>query len=137
MIGLLPICNASEDWEEEYAKPYSNPSALVNANALDKSCKMVSDWNMTEKLERYKGNAIEFYDLMFNQNNTSQAINKYIGDTYIQHNPAVGDWRRPAFIEYFERLTNRYPGRSDHFHQACDSGRKLCGYALLPEIAWR
>ncbi len=46
---------------------------------------------MTEKLERNKGNAIAFYDLMFNQNNLSEAINKYVGDTYIQHNPAVGD----------------------------------------------
>ncbi len=35
MIGILPICNASEDGEEEYVKQYSNPGLLVNANALN------------------------------------------------------------------------------------------------------
>ena len=29
VIGILPICNASEDGEEEYAKQYYNPGLLV------------------------------------------------------------------------------------------------------------
>ena len=45
----------------------------------------------TEQLEQNKKNVIAFYDLMFNQNNPKEAINRYVGDVYIQHNPAVGD----------------------------------------------
>ena len=38
---------------------------------------------------------------MFNQNNPKEAINRYVGDVYIQHNPVVGDGKE-AFIEYFK-----------------------------------
>ncbi len=32
---------------------------------------------------------------MFNQNNPNEAINSmYVGDDYIQHNPAVGDGKK-------------------------------------------
>ena len=32
-----------------------------------------------------------FYDLMFNQCQPQEAIDKYAGNEYIQHNPEVGD----------------------------------------------
>lgn len=32
-----------------------------------------------------------FYDLAFNQNNPTEAIKRYIGEVYIQHNPTVAD----------------------------------------------
>jgi predicted SnoaL-like aldol condensation-catalyzing enzyme len=40
---------------------------------------------------------------MSNNNNSREAIEKYVGDVYIQHNPAVAD-SKEAFIEYFERM---------------------------------
>jgi predicted SnoaL-like aldol condensation-catalyzing enzyme len=52
-------------------------------------------------LERNKRNVMAFYYLMFNQNNPSEAIKNYVGDVYIQHNPAVGDGKE-AFIEYLK-----------------------------------
>jgi predicted SnoaL-like aldol condensation-catalyzing enzyme len=32
-----------------------------------------------------------FYDSMFNPGKPLEAVQKYVGDTYIQHNPSVGD----------------------------------------------
>lgn len=43
-----------------------------------------------EQHEENKKNVSAFYDLMFNQNNPKDAINRYVGDIYIQHNTAVG-----------------------------------------------
>ena len=69
---------------------------------------------MSDKVERNKRNAIAFYDLMFNQCKPREAIEKYVGDAYTQHNPHVGDGKE-AFIEYFERMAGEFPGKRTHF----------------------
>ena len=53
--------------------------------------------------ERNKQNVIAFYDLSFNQCRPREAIERYAGEEYIQHNPGVADGKQ-AFIEYFERM---------------------------------
>jgi predicted SnoaL-like aldol condensation-catalyzing enzyme len=63
-----------------------------------------------ERLERNKQNAMAFYDLMFNRCKPREAMERYAGAQYIQHNPHVGDGKQP-FIDYFERMAREYPGK--------------------------
>ncbi|UYV38633.1 ester cyclase [Rhodobacteraceae bacterium D3-12] len=67
--------------------------------------------------EQNKANAMAFYDMMFNQCAPREAITQYAGDSYIQHNPHVGDGKE-AFIAYFEEMARDYPGKSVRFVRA-------------------
>jgi predicted SnoaL-like aldol condensation-catalyzing enzyme len=70
----------------------------------------MGDRRMPSTTEKNATNAMAFYDLMFNQNLPREAIDRYVGDTYTQHNPHVADGKA-AFIAYFEQMTREYPGK--------------------------
>ncbi len=72
---------------------------------------------MGSRTDRMKQDAMAFYDLMFNQCRPAEAIDRYVGDAYIQHNPGVGDGKQ-AFIDYFEKMAAEYPGKRVEFKRA-------------------
>ena len=76
---------------------------------------------MDDRLERNKQTVKAFYDLMFNQCNPREAISKYTGATYNQHNPHVADGKE-AFIAYFEKMARDYPGKRVTFKRIFAEG---------------
>ena len=67
-------------------------------------------------LAENKKNAIAFYKMAY-EGNPKKAVELYIGNEYIQHNPDVADGLQ-GFIDYFERMQSEYPEKSIEFVRA-------------------
>ena len=75
-------------------------------------------------LETNKANVVAFYDMMFNQNKPRSAIETYVGDEYIQHNPHVVSGKE-GFIKYFEKMAAEYPGKRVEFKRVLAEGNHV------------
>jgi len=67
-----------------------------------------------------KQNAISFYRTAY-LGNPQEAVKKYVGDQYIQHNPQVADGTQ-GFIAYFEKMQRDFPDKSIEFVRAIAEG---------------
>ena len=63
--------------------------------------------------EQNKRNAIAFYKMAY-EGNPAKAVELYVGEEYIQHNPDVANGTQ-GFIDYFERMQREYPDKSIDF----------------------
>jgi len=86
---------------------------------------------MKTDLEANKQNAISFYQTAY-LGYPRKAVEEYIGEEYIQHNPSVGNGKE-ALIEYFERMAEEYPGKSINFVRAVAEGELV---ALHTHQVW-
>lgn len=75
---------------------------------------------MPNKLATNKENAIAFYRMAY-EGNPQRAVQLYVGEDYIQHNPLVGNGKAP-FIAYFERMAEEYADKSIEFVRAIAEG---------------
>ena len=64
-------------------------------------------------LEKNKKNAVAFYKMAY-EGNPREAVEEFVGDVYIQHNPAVEDGKE-GFIKYFEHMSKEYPEKNIEF----------------------
>lgn len=70
--------------------------------------------------EQNKTSAIAFYEMAY-MGKPREAVEMYVGDRYIQHNPSVPDGK-VGFIEYFERMAAEYPKKTIEFVRAVAEG---------------
>ncbi len=75
---------------------------------------------MKQNLETNRRSAIAFYRTAY-EGNPHKAIEQYVGDMYIQHNPLVGDGKE-LFIAYFEKMAIEYSEKSIEFVRSVAEG---------------
>ena len=71
---------------------------------------------MSSNPEANKQSAIAFYRMAY-LGDPDKAVARYVGEQYIQHNPAVGNGKQ-AFIDYFSQMAREYPNKQIEFVRA-------------------
>lgn len=80
------------------------------------------------KVEENKKNAVAFYETAF-LGNPLKAVEDYVGEVYIQHNPDVEDGIE-GFVNYFSRMQNEYPEKSIEFLRVIGEGDLVALHTL-------
>jgi predicted SnoaL-like aldol condensation-catalyzing enzyme len=75
---------------------------------------------MKHNIEANKLNAIAFYRTAY-LGAPAKAVELYVGEEYIQHNPLVANGQA-AFIEYFEEMSRLFPQKNIEFVRAVPEG---------------
>jgi predicted SnoaL-like aldol condensation-catalyzing enzyme len=76
-----------------------------------------------------KKHVLAFYDLVFNRNEVRNAVERYVGDEFIQHNPNI-ETGKQGFIHYFERMAREHPCKRVTFKAAFAEGDHVILHCL-------
>jgi predicted SnoaL-like aldol condensation-catalyzing enzyme len=87
---------------------------------------------MGDRLAENKRTVLAFYDLAFNQGRPAEAVEKYVGDTYTQHDPAVADGKG-GVVYHFTRLAREHPDKRARFLRLVAEGNYV---VLHTHQAW-
>jgi predicted SnoaL-like aldol condensation-catalyzing enzyme len=77
-------------------------------------------------LEQNKRTVVEYYELAFNGKEPEQAVEKYVGSQYIQHNPQAPDGPE-AFIAF----VRAFPGISVDIRRVMAEGDMVVTHSLV------
>jgi predicted ester cyclase len=77
-----------------------------------------------------------FYDLAFNQQRPEEAVERYVGARYTQHNPTAGDGTEP-FIEFVKSFTAQYPELSVEIKRVIAEGDLVVTHGPAEDVAGR
>ena len=87
---------------------------------------------MGDRVAENKRTVLAFYDLAFNHGRPAEAFERYVGDTYTQHDPAVADGKG-GVIDHFARLAREHPGKRARFVRMVAEGNYV---VLHTRQAW-
>ena len=77
-------------------------------------------------LEQHKRTVVEFYELAFNGKQPEQAVEKYVGSEYVQHNPQA-----PDGAEAFIGFVKAFPEASVDIRRVIAEGDMVVTHSLL------
>jgi predicted SnoaL-like aldol condensation-catalyzing enzyme len=82
-----------------------------------------------------KKHVVTFYDLVFNQNEVRDAVERFVGDEFIQHNPNI-ETGKQGFINFFERMARENPRKRVTIKRAFAEGNHVILHCLqeLPGV---
>ncbi|MBA2527117.1 MAG: nuclear transport factor 2 family protein [Pyrinomonadaceae bacterium] len=80
--------------------------------------------------EKNKETVLAYYNLAFNEKQPAQAVAKYLGSKYIQHNPDAPDGP-DAFIEFVSGFASQFPKSCLDIKRAIAEGDLVVTHSLL------
>jgi predicted SnoaL-like aldol condensation-catalyzing enzyme len=93
---------------------------LATAFALS-ACVTASAHEGQDVAAKNKAMVIEFYNMIFQQHKVRDALAKYVGDRYIQHNPLAPNGTE-ALINFMEPYFAKNPGARSEIKRAVAEG---------------
>ncbi len=88
------------------------------------------DATMQKALESNKAAVREFYDLALNEKRPEEAVRKYLGARYRQHNPTAGDGAGP-FVDFVKGFASAYPSLRFDFKRFIAEGDMVVVHSHL------
>jgi predicted SnoaL-like aldol condensation-catalyzing enzyme len=80
--------------------------------------------------ETNKQTVLAYYNMAFNEKKPAEAVEKYGGSHYIQHNPQAPDGFE-AFVEFVEGFAEQFPQMSLDIKRAVAEGDLVVTHSLL------
>src|SRR5215211_955152 len=81
-------------------------------------------------LETNKQNVVAYYTLAFNDKQPEEAVARYFGDRYIQHNPQAPDGGE-AFIQFVRSFVQQFPDLSIDIKRVVAEGDLVVTHGLI------